>query len=574
MNIEQALQLAFQHLNNGNLMAAAPLFNSILQREPRNFAALNGRGFVELQQNHLHQSAADFAASLSINPQQVFAQKMLAIVLGAMGRFEESAQAFESAIKLDPKDPEIYFNRANFRYQVGNAVLALKDLDEAIRLKPSYLEARSNRANLLILQDAFAAAEKDLVYLTDKVKNNPDLWVALGFARHKLGKHKEALQCNERALKLNPQHPDALMNNSSITFDLQDFVPAVMWAEKAISVTPNRAEAHYSLAKALAELAYFERALESYNQAVMLNPNYAEAFMGRGLVNAAMRRAEAAEADYDRAIALKPDYEDAIFNKSYMHLEQHSFVDGWRGYDRRLGFPKFTDSLLPDLPIWQGQPFEGRLLVRGEQGLGDQIIFASVLPELLERHSQVCLQIEPRLVPLFERSFPSITVLPKTNTQPEDIVAQIPLGSLPKFFRQSAQDFAAATIPYLKADSQKTSVFKQAMAPNGQRIVGINWRSFKNRYADEKSIQLEDLLPIFQIPGCVFINLQYGDVKKEIAAAATKGIKFSEAISIDLTNDIDGVASLVEACDDIVSISNSTVHIAGALGKPVLLMLP
>jgi tetratricopeptide (TPR) repeat protein len=574
MNTQQALQLAFQHLNSGNLVAANPIFNSVLQREPNNFSALNGRGFVALQQNQLRLSEADFAASLLINPKQIFAQKMLGIVLGAMGRFEESMQSFQDAIALDHKDPEIYFNRANFRFQAGQADLALKDLDEAIRLKPSYLEARSNRANLLILQGLFAAAEKDLAYLTNKVKNNPELWVALGLARLKLGKPKEALQCNERALKISPQHPDALMNNSSITFEMQDFVSSVIWAEKAINATPSRAEAHYSLAKALAELAQFERALTSYDQAIALNSNYPEAFMGRGLVNAALRQVSAAEADYDRAIALKPDYEDAIFNKSYMHLEQHNFVEGWQGYERRLGFPKFKDSLLPDLPVWQGEKINGVLLVRGEQGLGDQIIFASVLPDLLNRHPRVCLQVDPRLMPLFERTYPTIKVLPKTNDRPGEVVAQIPLGSLPKLFRQNSNSFASAQIPYLKSDRQRTESFKMALAPKGEKIIGINWRSFKNRYADDKSITLEDLLPVFKIPGCVFVNLQYGDVNKEVSAACSEGVKFSEAVSIDLTNDIDGVASLVEACDEIVSISNSTVHLAGALNKPVMLMLP
>lgn len=574
MNTQQALQLAFQHLNSGNFSAAGLLFNSILQREPQNFAALNGRGFIALQQNQLPQALADLQQSLCINPKQAFSQKMVGIVLGAMGRLDESMAAFAEALTLDAKDPETYFNRANFRFQAGLAQEALADLDAAIKLRGSYLEARSNRANLLIHHGDFVRAEKDLAYLTDKVKNNPDLWVALGLVRHKLGKHKEALQCNERALKLNPQHPDALMNNSSITFDTQDLVPAVEWAEKAIQVTPNRAEAHYSLAKALAELAQFERALATYHQAVMLNPNYAEAFMGRGLVNAALRNVEAAVADYDRAIELKQDYEDAIFNKSYMQLEQHNFVEGWLGYEHRLGFEKFKDSLLPGIPVWHGEALTGKLLVRGEQGLGDQIIFASVLPELLKQVPNVCLQLEPRLVPLFQRSFPGVEVMSKDKKPPADVVAQICVGSLPQYFRQDAASFAGATVPFLKADAEKTAAFRKALAPNGERIIGLNWRSFRNKYANEKSLDLMDLAPFFRLPGCTVVNLQYGDVKDEVRAAEAAGLYFNKAVTIDLTKDIDGIASLVDACDLLVSASNTTVHIAGALNKPVMLMLP
>lgn len=574
MNTQQALQLAFQHLNGGNLGAAAQLFNNVLQQEPQNFAALNGRGLVALQQNGLSQSASDFQQSLAINPQQVFAQKMLGIVLGAMGRFDESMQAFASAILLVPKDPEIYFNRANFRFQAGQYQEALADLNESIRLKPSYLEARSNRANLLMLQHDYAQALKDLLYLTDKIKNNPDLWVALGLAQHKTDQYQKALQSNERALKLNTQHPDALMNQSSITFDLQDFEAAERWGQKSVAATPERAESWYSLAKAQMELAQFDLAHESYDRALALNPQYAEAYMGRGLVKVALRDMTAAMLDYEKAIRLKPDYDDAVFNKSYAYLEHRDFVQGWEGYEYRLGFPKFKDSLLPDIPVWQGVSLKGTLLVRGEQGLGDQILFASVLPDLLRVHQNICLQVDSRLVPLFQRSFLGINVQAKASSPPVDCVAQIPLGSLPKLYRRSLADFSQSEVPYLRADAKKTEEYRELLSPNGERIIGVNWRSLNNRFAINKSIQLKDLEVIFKTPNCVFVNLQYGDTKSEIAAVKKFGIQFSQAVSIDLTNDIDSLASLVDACDEIVSVSNSTVHIAGALGKQVLLMLP
>ncbi len=574
MNTQQALQQAFQHLNSGNLPMAGQLFEGVLQQEPRNFVALNGRGFIALQQNRLSQSAADFQNSIAANPKQPFAHKMLGIVQGAMGQFDASMASFDAALALDAKDSEVYFNRANFRFQAGQAQEALVDLDAAIKLRGSYLEARSNRANLLMIQQDYGRAEKDLLYLTDKVKNNPDLWVALGLSQHKLGKSKEAIISNDKALRLAPQHLDALINSSSIAFDQERFDVAATWARKALAVKLNKAEAHYALANALFELGELDGAVSAYTHAIELKLDYPEAFMGRGRAKASLRDMVGSAQDYDQAIKLKPDYDDAVFNKSYMLLEQHEFAKGWEGYDYRLKFPKFKDSLLPHLPIWQGESLEGALLVRGEQGLGDQLLFVSTLSDLLEKYPQVIVQAEKRLVPLVQRSFPSCTVLPKTDKIPEGAVAQIPLGSLPKYYRSSVADFAKAKIPYLKADSDQTAAFRQALAPNGEKIIGVNWRSFKNRFEREKSIQLSDLAPLFKLPGCVFVNLQYGDTKAEVAAAAGQGIQFSDAVQIDLTNDIDAVASLVNACDLIVSVSNSTAHIAGALGKEVLLMLP
>ncbi len=574
MNTQQALQLAFQHLNGGNLGAAAQLFNNVLQQEPQNFAALNGLGFVALQQNALPRAQADLQASLSINPKQPFAHKMLGIVLGAMGQFDAAMQAFAAALALDPKDPEVYFNRANFRFQAGQVQEALADLDGAIKLKGSYLEARSNRANLLIQLGDFARAEKDLDYLVAKVTNNPDLWVALGLVRHKVGKHQGAMQCNERALRLVPNHPDALLNSSSAMHDQGEYPAALSWADKAIAATPQRAEVHYAKAQALMGLHRFEEAIAAYARAIELNPGYAEAWMGRGLTKSRLRDLAGAALDYDKAIQLRQTYDEAFFNRGHVYLEHHDFAKGWADYEHRFGMPSLGIVNLPNIPVWQGEPLSGKLLVRGEQGLGDQIVFASVLPELLKVVGSVCLQLEPRLVPLFQRSFPDVEVLSREKKPPEDVAAQICIGSLPQYFRKGAADFAHAKAPYLKADADKTAAFRKALAPNGERIIGLNWRSFRNKYANEKSMGLLDMAPFFNLPGYTVVNLQYGDVKDEIRAAEAAGLHFNKAVTIDLTKDIDGVASLVDACDVLVSTSNTTVHIAGALGKPVLLMLP
>lgn len=574
MNTQQALQQAFQLLNGGNLPMADQLFEGVLRQDPQNFAALNGRGFIALQQNRLAQSAADFQQSLAVNPKQPFAQKMLGIVLGAIGQFELSMQSFAAALALDGKDPEVYFNRANFRFQAGQAQEALADLDAAIKLRGSYLEARSNRANLLIQLSDFARAEKDLDYLAAKVTNNPDIWVALGLAKHKVGKQREAMQCNERALKLVPSHHDALLNSSSVTYEQDEYPAALAWADKAIAATPNRAEAHYAKAQALMAMSRFDEAVVSYSRAIELNPNYAEAWMGRGLTKARLRDLDGAVVDYDRAVALRPNYDEAIFNKGHVHLEHREFVPGWAAYEHRFGMPSLGIVNLPSIPVWDGKPLAGKLLVRGEQGLGDQILFGSVLPDLLEQVPNVCLQLEPRLVPLFQRSFPGIEVVSKDKKPPVDVVAQICMGSLPQFYRKREADFAAAQVPYLKSDTAKTASMRQALAPNGEKIIGVNWRSFKNKYADDKSIELKDLAALFALPNCTIVNLQYGDIKDEIRVAEAAGLYFNKAVTIDLTKDIDGVASLLDACDVIVSVSNSTAHIAGALGKPVLLMLP
>jgi predicted O-linked N-acetylglucosamine transferase (SPINDLY family) len=320
------------------------LFEGVLQEEPHNFAALNGRGFIALQQNRLAQSAADFQQSLAVNPSQPFAHKMLGIVQGAMGQLDASLQSFAAALALDAKDPEVYFNRATFRFQAGQVQEALSDLDAAIRLRGSYLEARSNRANLLIQLNDFARAEKDLDYLVGKVSNNPDLWVALGLAKHKVGKAREAMQCNERALKLAPNHPDALLNSSSSTYDQGEYPAALSWAERAITATPYRAEAHYARAQALMAMSRFDEALQGYSKAIELNPNYAEAWMGRGLACTSLRDWDNAIRDYEQALVLTPNSYETLNNLGGIYVKRGEYAHALKYF--RLAVQQDPDMYL------------------------------------------------------------------------------------------------------------------------------------------------------------------------------------------------------------------------------------
>ncbi len=574
MNTQQALQLGFQYLNSGNLPAAGQLFDSVLQREPQNFAALNGHGFIALQQNLLPQALTDFQASLAVNAKQPFAYKMAGIVLGAMGRYEESMQAFAAALSLDVKDAEVYFNRANFRFQAGQVQESLADLDAAIKLKGSYLEARSNRANLLIQLGEYARAEKDLDYLLSKVTNNPDIWVAQGFVRYRLGKLREAMQSNERALRLVAQHPDALLNSSSTAFEQKDYEAALRWAERAQAVTPQRPEVFYAKANALAAMSRFQESMTEYDRALALNAKYVEALNARGLAKAALRQLDAAEADYDRAIVLRPEFSDAIYNKSYAQLEHGDFVGGWSGYERRFQIPALGIKHLPKLPVWDGQPLGGALLVCGEQGLGDQMLFASVIPDLLRTMNNIYFRVEPRLIELFQRSFPELRVISSKNPVPKDVLAQVALGSLPQYFRRSVADFDQARFPYLCSDAVRTAEFRALLGGGVQKIIGLSWRSFNNRFTAHKSMRLAELAPLFELPNATLVDLQYGDTKEEVGSAKAVGLDFNQSVQIDQTQDVDGLASLIDACDVIVTVSNTTAHIAGALGKPVLLMLP
>jgi ADP-heptose:LPS heptosyltransferase len=221
------------------------------------------------------------------------------------------------------------------------------------------------------------------------------------------------------------------------------------------------------------------------------------------------------------------------------------------------------------LPLWQGDSLrDRRILLWGEQGVGDMVLFASMLPDLLATGAKVSLELDPRLIPLFSRSFPAIQFFAWDKVPgdvPFDVQANI--GRLGPFLRTSADSFANAK-PYLTADPARVADFKARYASLGQGPkIGISWRSTSQAYR-RKSIRLEDFAPLFAaLPGATFISLQYGDTAEDIARAETLcATRIHRDDSFDSWADLDGVTAQIASLDAVVTVSNLNAHLAGAAG--------
>jgi hypothetical protein len=185
---------------------------------------------------------------------------------------------------------------------------------------------------------------------------------------------------------------------------------------------------------------------------------------------------------------------------------------------------------------------------------------------------------DPRLVGLFRRGMPGLEVVP--NKPPPDVRAlglayEIPIGDLAPILRPEAP-LALANKPYIAADPARVETLRRRYATFGaRRVFGISWRSRNPHMGDFKSLRLADLLPILRLPGCVFVNLQYGDCASEIAALAREhGIALHVDAEIDPLTDLEGQAAQVQALDGVISVSTAVVHVACALAKPVHVLLP
>jgi hypothetical protein len=285
---------------------------------------------------------------------------------------------------------------------------------------------------------------------------------------------------------------------------------------------------------------------------------------------------------YQRALVLQPDYTLSAFHLALARLLLGDFRHGWDDYELRQldrDYPRRAAVY----PRWDGSPLSTRtILVQREQGLGDEIMFSSCLPQVIETAAHCIIECEPRLLGIFRRSFPSAMVFASTSDviPPREIAEQvidfaIPAGSVPRFLRKGVGDFPRHD-GYLKADPQRIARWRERLSLLGPGLkVGISWiGGVRKTRREMRSLPLEAWLPILRLTGVSFVSLQYTADAGDAAAAFCErhGVPiehWGEAIE-----DYEETAALVCALDLVVSVCTAVIHLAGALGRPVWVMAP
>jgi hypothetical protein len=305
---------------------------------------------------------------------------------------------------------------------------------------------------------------------------------------------------------------------------------------------------------------------------------------------------EGALEDCDEAMKLvitADDRQMMRLARSSYQLAMSRLGEGWDDYEARLS-PQFADvtNFFIDRPRWSpGADVAGKtVLVVGEQGLGDEILFANVLPDLLEKlgpEGKLRIAVEPRLVPLFQRSFPTAEVTWHTthvwatrplrsapNTDHASADLWTPMGSLMREFRRTLDDFPAHK-GFLKPDPKRVAHWRKVLktAPAGPK-VGLLWKSATNKDARQRYFSpFSQWAPVLKTPGVSFINLQYGDCSEELAQAEEEfGVRIWTPPGIDLKKDLDDVAALCAAMDLVVGFANASFNLAASSGTPVWLI--
>lgn len=535
----------------GRLPEAEARYRQTVALQP-SAAGHNNLGNVLKDAERNDEAAGEYRRALALDPGHLRARINLGIVLQDEGALREAVARARDAATAS-RDGQAQTHLAMATYELGmllkranRAGEAIALLREAATLCPGDVAIRNNLANALVAADGAEEAEAHLRHALTEAPDLAETHFNLGNALKAQGKLEAAATSYEAALRLRSPFTKARINLSGV----------------------------------LGRLGRTDEAVAATAAAVQDDSPSADAWNAHGVALQAAGRDDEAYHAFCRACALKPDLAEAQRNMGLAHLLRGEFAPGWEAYAFRWRCPELKEGWREfGANDWRGEP-QGTVLVWGEQGVGDKVLYAGMIPDLLARGQHVVMETDPRLIALFERSFPGVKAVakqtpPDPTTRRSDIRWQTPLADLGRWLRRDAKSFPDRK-SYLVAEPLRVERYRARLREGSPRlIVGISWSSTNPSIGRNKTLDLPQWGPILSVPGVCFVDLQYGDTAAARARAQTElGVSVVHFDDVDLRDDLDGAAALASACDLVISVSNTTVHLAAALGRPTWILVP
>lgn len=534
-------------LARGDTTEADRLVRELPKAAPALPAAACALGDFHLARGE-HEAANEcYYLALRSNPLSRDARAGLGFSYYASGDLEEAALQFKAVLLVKPDDPECLIQEGLIHLVWGNLEYAAESLDKGLAIAPDHPHGWNNR----------------------------------GILHQRRGDMRSALNCFQRAVAIRPGYATAHGNLGLALREFERLDDARVHLERAVELRPDGADAHLNLGTLRQDLGDLAGAAGAYERALALEPRHAEALLGLGTVEQRRGDLEGARARIEEALAAKPGFAAARTSLGEIQISLGELANGWANYESRLDTPQAPRLALP-FPEWRGEALpNGTLLVYWEQGLGDVILFASCLPDVLPKVRRLVLNVPKPLGCLFARAFPGVEVVTGARDAAGSWLAPmgavdacVPIGSLMRLFRTDRSSFPQRA-DYLKADPARTAASRRRLGALGQgRKLGISWRGGLFRTGRvQRSLSLTALGPLLRIPATTWVSVQYGDCSAELAGLERAGSApvhhWPEAIA-----DFEQFAGMLSALDGVVTVCNTTAHLAGALGVPTLVLAP
>lgn len=466
---------------------------------------------------------------------------------------------------------------------------ALALLDSILKKQPEHRLAKRSKPVALFHMGRQLEAARLFHQLHEQDPEDLVILKHCGVAYTAVGAFEIAIQFLSRYVKSKPNDFDAWTSLSAAAGKSQQYVEAMFYATQALSLEPTNPNAYNNLGATLLGVNKMEEGEQAFETALLLDKNNVDALSNLATLAHQRGNYESAVTLYNNLIKnLDPNTnfaKEVIYRSSFSHLATCDLTEGWRRYD--LGFlPTDRGSRTPKRqfqePQWHGEPLGDKcLLIWGEQGLGDEIIFFSLLNEVQNHCSRIIVECEPRLVSLFERSFPNLKIKatklnPKELTYSKEFDVHIPVGSLMGLFCNTITDFEKFK-PYIKPNPHIANDFADRLNKvSGKKLVGLCWRSGKlNTNRNLHYLSIDDLTDVLKLEDCTFVNLQYGDCEDELTRIENKlNIKILRWNDVDLKNDQEQLAALISCLDVVVTAGTAVMALSMTLGKKTIMFGP
>ena len=550
--VQREFQKGFALHQQGNVAQAKLIYETILKKRPNHFDSLHLLGVITFQERDLKVSESLLVRASTINPRFPAVHSNLGNTLRELGRLDEALKCFEKAIALDPTYAAAYLNRGVIYRVLTRFDLAIECFNKAISLKPNTPEAYYNIGVIYFELKDFKKAVENFKQAISLKPDYANAFYNLGNSQKELKLNDEALQNYAEAIKYNPNFSDAYMNSGVILQDQNKIDASLLYFTKSIALKADNFEAYSNRGNSYKQVGKYADAVDDYNRAIAMNPTYSEAFYNRAIVQLLVGNFTDGWADYEWRLAVEA-------------LQASSFV-GHAKIDAEFSIHNERTDLIGK-----------SIFIASEQGVGDCIMFMSILPDLCRDAKSIVCQLDQRLIEIFSRHFPEVTFVETGDVsilEKVQIDRYIRMGSLGYTYRRTIEDFPGTA--YLTPDALRVAHWKTKLPRDGNKqLIGVSWRggSAKTNGAN-RSLTLEQLAPLLDREDCSFVSLQYGEVADEIAAFNEKRTNKLIYFPKSEIDDFEDLTSLIAALDGVVSVQNTVVHTCGALGKPCLAMLP
>ncbi len=538
VNFDVLLKEAINSHQAGNLSSAESLYRRVLEFNNENLDALYLLGTLSFQQKD-YETAVELlkkAALIDSNHPDIY--NNLGLACYELGKFDESVRFYEKGLILEPGFPECHNNLGLALSKLGRKEEAVDSFKRAIELKPDYIDAYSNQ----------------------------------GYTLMETGKMAEAVTAFENAIKLNPDYLESHFNLGVTFYKQGRYDDAIKSYRNALQIKPGYAEAFNNLGVVLKAKGMVDDAISSFKSAVHINPEHVDAHYNLGNMLWGSGRHNEAIGCYDRALKFDTDHIEARWNRALLLLMTGNYEQGWQDYEVRFARKTPPERLFAQ-PRWDGSDLSGRrILVYSEQGFGDTFQFVRLLPMVKARGGKVIFECQKELSSVLSLCDGIDEIIDQNDSGKPDISfdTHIPLLSLPGVLGVRLENLPSK-VPYVFVNAELIDKWRERLRVHKGYKVGIVWGGNPDyRYNSGRSCDLKTFGLVGQLPGTTLFSLQKGGSE---LAAVNQPDEFSIANLNAEPNNFSDTAALIMNLDLVISVDTAVVHLAGALGKPVWLIL-